>query len=126
MKSMQVQPRRFTPTALLLCGGLLVWAADFLLIYTVSAVACAKGYAHLQIAGLPLVSFTCLTITALACIASGVLIRIALVRIREGRGANASAAFIRFMTLSVAGLGLLATLFNVIPAILLWSVSCGR
>lgn len=126
MSNMQAPAHRFTPTVLLLCGGLLVWAADFLLIYTISAVACAKGYAHFHIAGLPLVSFMSLTITAFACIASGVLIRIALVRMREGRRANASAHFIRFLTLSVAGLGLFATLFNMIPPILLWFVSCGR
>jgi hypothetical protein len=118
-----MQAHRFTPTVLLLCGGLLLWAADFIVIYCAAAVVCAKGYVHVQLFGLPLVTLLTLAVTLLAGIATVVLIRRALTQLRMPESGNGSESFIQFVALCVGGLGLLAILFNAVPAVLI--ESCG-
>jgi hypothetical protein len=116
---MNAPAHRFTPTVLLLCGGLLLWAADFIVIYCAAAVVCAKGYSHVEIFGLPLITLLTLVVTLLAGIATAVLIRRALAQLRMPEGGNGSESFIQFVALCVGGLGLLAILFNAVPALLI-------
>jgi hypothetical protein len=124
MTNVQTPAHRFTPTVLLLCGGLLLWAADFIVIYCTAAVVCAKGYEHVQLFGLPLVTLLTLVATLLAGVATGVLIRRALAQLRMPEDGNGSESFIPYVALCVGGLGLLAILFNAVPALLI--EGCGN
>ncbi len=49
--------RSFTRTAFVVWSGLLIWAADFLLVYVFAAVACARGFADVQVSGVGIVLF---------------------------------------------------------------------
>ncbi len=110
---------RFTPTALLLCGGLLIWAADFLIVYVVAAVACAKGYAASSIAGVPFVTFIGTSVTLLAGLATAALVRVVLGRWRDRD--DGPSGFMYFLALTISLIALLAMFFNVLPVWLLSS-----
>jgi hypothetical protein len=116
---MTASTHRFTPIAIFICAGLLIWAGDFLIIYVVAAVACAKGYAETIIFGIPLVAFVGTAITIAAGGATWAVLQIAISRLRKYPEADASARFIYFLAGAVATLGLLAILFNALPAWLL-------
>lgn len=107
----------FTLTTLFICGGLLIWAADFVLVYVVAAIACAKGHATDTIAGIPFVAFVATVITIVAIAATLLLLRTAIRRLRaQTQEAN---RFIYTLTMSIAGMATLAMFFNVVPAWLL-------
>ena len=107
----------FTLTTVFICGGLLIWAADFLLVYVIAAVACAKGFAMNTIAGMPFVAFVATIITLVAIVATVLLLRIAIRKLRaQTQEAN---RFIYTLTASIAGMATLAMFFNVLPAWLL-------
>jgi len=60
----------FPRAALLATGGLLVWAANFLVIYVHTALACERGHAHSTLFGvgvLPLASIIATSVSAAAC-----------------------------------------------------------
>jgi hypothetical protein len=108
---------QFTPTTFLLTGGLLVWIADFVFVYTFAAVACARGFAEARIFGLPLV----LTVTTIVSLLAGASI---VWLFRRGHRAYRAAAgdghsdFIGFVTLATSGLALIALGLLVVPALL--------
>jgi hypothetical protein len=107
----------FTLTTVFICGGLLIWAADFLLVYGIAAVACAKGFAMNTIAGVPFVAFVATSITAGGILATVFLLRTAIRKLRaHTQEAN---RFIYTLTASIAGMAVLAMFFNVLPAWLL-------
>ncbi len=107
----------FTLTTLFMCGGLLIWAADFLIVYVIAAIACAKGWVMGTIAGMPFVAFIATVITVIAIAATVLLLRIAIRKLRaQTQEAN---RFIYTLTASIAGMGTLAMFFNVLPAWLL-------
>jgi hypothetical protein len=116
--------RRFTPTALFLCGGLLIWATDFLIVYVLAAIACAKPHIGGSFAGIPFVALVGTAVTLIAAVATVILVRIALRRLRaEGRTPS---GFIYFLTTSIGAIALLAMFFNVLPAWLLAAECSGR
>lgn len=107
----------FTLTTVFICGGLLIWAADFLLVYVIAAVACAKGFAMNSIAGMPFVAFVSTVITVVATFSTVLLLRFAIRKLRaQTQEAN---RFIYTLTASIAGMATLAMFFNVLPAWLL-------
>jgi hypothetical protein len=112
----------FTATTVFMCGGLLIWAADFLAVYVIAAIACAKGYASSTVLGIPFVAFVATASTLLALAATVWLVRTAVRRLREqGDGGS---RFIYFLAASLGGMALLAIFFNVLPAWLL-ATECG-
>ena len=113
----------FTATTVFMCGGLLIWAADFLVVYVIAAIACAKGYASSTVLGVPFVAFVASVVTLLAVAATVWVVRVAVgqLRARGERGAR----FIYFLAASLGGMALLAIFFNVLPAWLL-ATECGR
>lgn len=115
---------RFTPTTLFICGGLLIWAADFLILYVIAAIACAKGFAALTVAGLPFVAFVGTVLTLLAGVATGLLMRVAIRRLRAAGASDESIRFIYFVAASIGGLAAIAIFFNALPAWLL-ATECG-
>lgn len=60
----------FTLTTLFMCGGLLIWAVDFLIVYCIAAIACAKGWVMGTIAGMPFVAFVATVVTLIAIAAT--------------------------------------------------------
>ncbi|HWK50400.1 MAG TPA: hypothetical protein VNR40_10965, partial [Steroidobacter sp.] len=58
--------RPFTRTAFLILGGLLVWMADFVIVYVFAAVACARGFADVSWLGVPIVVSMTLLISLIA------------------------------------------------------------
>jgi hypothetical protein len=116
---------RFTPIAIFICAGLLIWAADFLIIYVVAAVACAKGYEQTTIAGIPFVAFVGTAVTLVAAGGTWAVLHVAILRLKKIPDADTSLRFVYFLAGAIATLGLLAMLFNVLPAWLL-ATQCVR
>jgi hypothetical protein len=103
----------FTSTAFFIWGGLLTWAAYFLFVYVFAAVACARRFAHLSVAGLPVVSL----VTGIATvIALG--ITVALTRFATQRLA-ATSAFARFLALALGALAVICILWVALPSLVL-------
>ena len=109
--------RRFTLTALQLWGGLLVWAAYFLAVYVVAALACARGFAGVRVAGLDVVTF----VSAAGLVVS-VAVTAALVIVTRRRALAEPARGARFADRLGWTLGLLALLalaWTAVPHLLL-------
>lgn len=107
---------RFTPTALFICGGILIWAGDFLAVYVIAALACAKGWVELTIAGMPIVAFIGTILTIAACAGTAAILRIGLKRLQANGRLDASMRFIYFLAAAIGMLALIAILFNALPA----------
>lgn len=111
--------RRFMPTALFICGGLLIWAANFMAVYVVAAIACAKGFAGSNVAGMPFVAFAGTVLTLAAGAGTVAILRTGMKRLKTNGQLNASVRFIYFLAAAVGMLALVAILFNALPAWLL-------
>jgi hypothetical protein len=107
---------RFTPTALFICGGLLIWASDFLAVYVIAAIACAKGWAKMTVAGMPIVAFIGTILTIAACAGSFVMLRVGVRRLQANGQLDESMRFIYFLAAAIGMLALVAILFNALPA----------
>ena len=111
-------PHRFTPTVFSITGGLLIWFANFLLVYGFAAVACARGFADARLAGMRLVPLVILGVNLLAGAATVALLLIA----RQRRGAeqlDAHERFLRFLVLASCGIALLALWLLAMPPLLI-------
>jgi hypothetical protein len=117
--------RRFTPTALFVCGGTLIWASDFLAIYVIAAIACARGWAALTIAGMPFVAFVGTVLTLAAGAGTIAVLRAGLKRLRSIERVDEPARFIYFLAAAIGMLALVAILYGALPAWLL-ATECGR
>lgn len=117
--------RRFTPTTMFICGGLLIWAADFLLMYVVAAIACARQFASLAVLGLPFVAMFGTALTAVSILAIVWLVRVAVRRLRAEHASDRAVRFIYFLAASIGSFSIVAVVFNALPAWLL-ATECGR
>lgn len=108
--------QRFTRTALIICGGLLIWAVDFLAVYVIAAIACAKGWVELTVAGMPFVAFVGTILTIAASAATIVILRSASRRLQADGRLDQSMRFIYFLAAAIGVLALVAILFNALPA----------
>ena len=116
---------RFIPMALFICGSLLIWASDFLAVYVIAALACAKGWAELTVVGLPFVAFIGTMLTLAACIGTLAILRFAVKRLQANGQLDPSMRFIYFLAAAIGMLALIAILYNALPAWLL-ATECGR
>jgi hypothetical protein len=110
--------RKFTPTTFLVWSGLLIWAADFLLIYVIEAIACAKGFADAVILGLRVIPLTTLICSAAAVIATGLILRRCM-RQAQAAQADERTQFTLFITGATGALALLAIVWTALPGLLL-------
>lgn len=110
---------RFAPTAFFIWSGLLVWAADFLLVYVFAALACARGFAHLQIAGFSIVPFVTTLVSIVALLATAALMWPALRRARNGPSSDQHSQFILFLAIALSALALIAIVWTGLPPLLL-------
>lgn len=106
---------RFTSTAMLLVGGLLVWLATFTFLYVFAAVACAKGFADVRIGGLPLIPSVSVATSLIAAVVNVWLVKYGW---RKQRMLDPHSSFIGFVTLATSALGLVALLLLALPPLL--------
>jgi hypothetical protein len=110
----------FTPTFLYLTGGLVIWAVRFLAIYSLTGLACARGWVDpaggfgaLQIV------VVLLSIVALAGCAAILLRAGAHVRDPSPDEAEENDRFIHYVAGSVAALAALAIVYEGLPFFLI-------
>lgn len=115
---------RFASTTFLLTGGLLIWMTNFLVVYVVAALACARGFAHLQVAGMNIVPAVT-TVTSLAAAAATVaLVTIVRKRLRSS-GSNDHVTFIAFVATATCFIALVALVMLALPPLLVGVCSRG-
>lgn len=114
---------RFTPTALFIVGSLLVWMANFVVVYVIGALACARGFADIQILGLPIVSVATAASSLVAAIVTVVLLRKGTIALRD-RHASEQSRFIGFVALMTSVLALIALVLVALPPLLV--VACAQ
>lgn len=110
--------RKFTPTTFLLWSGLLIWAADFLLIYVIEAIACAKGFADVVILGLGVIPLATLFCSVAAAVATTVVVRRCVRQMRASQS-DERVQFTLFITAATGGLALVAIAWTALPGLLL-------
>lgn len=108
----------FTPTALLIWSGLLIWMADFLFVYVFAAVACARRFAHADVFGVGIVQFATIIATAAAGLATAAVTWSAARRLQQA-STDRHSKFIFFVTAAAGGLALIALVWVAIPALVL-------
>lgn len=107
---------RFTATTFLVAGGLVVWIADFVVVYVFAALACARGFADARLLGLPIVT----AVTLLASLLAGVItvwIGRRGYRLHSDPGLDEHTRFIGFVTFAAGALALVALVLLVMPAL---------
>lgn len=113
--------RRFTAKTFFLFGGLLIWAAHFMFVYSANAVACARGLEDVTVMGAGLIPFTVAIATLAALLAAGNVLATAL----AWRGPLASephddpaTAFLRQVTVVLALLSMIAIVLSALPSLI--------
>jgi len=114
---------RFTPTTLLITGGLLIWMTNFMFVYVFAAVACARGFAHLRLVSLPIIPVVTTVATLLAGAVTIGLVRQGVKRLGAPAG-DEHTRFIGFVTLATSGIALVALILLALPPLLV--VACDR
>lgn len=99
-------------------SGLIVWAAQFTIIYAVTSVACARGWYRFSLLGLDLVRVSIAAATLLALAATALVFWRALSDERSAQD-EPSERFIETLTLWICGLSLVAIAYNGVPALIL-------
>jgi hypothetical protein len=100
-------------------AGLIAWAVQFTVIYGVTSVACARGYADLAVLGVGLVPFAILVTTAAALAATGWVFAAALARHRRMTdSAHPTDRFLAYSTLLISGLSLVTIAWHGLPALI--------
>jgi hypothetical protein len=104
--------------------GLYAWAAQFTVVYGVTAVACARGFARAALLGLGVVPLTVVATTLVALAATGIVLARSLgERRRSSGGAPATDRFLNYSTILISGLSLVAIAWTGLPAFLV--PACG-
>lgn len=111
--------RRPVARLLFAVGGLIAWAAQFTVIYGVAAVACARGYGGVSVAGIGLVPFAILAATVLALAATALVMGFAArARRRMDERTHPTDRFLNTTALLVGGLSLVTILWHGLPALI--------
>jgi hypothetical protein len=113
-----MREHRFTPTAIFIWAGLLIWMTDFLFVYVFAALACARGFAEVRAFGLPVVPLATTLSNVLACIATAAVMWVALRRMRREPHVDEHTQFIRFLSLALGSLALLGIVWLALPPLL--------
>lgn len=113
----------FTATTLLILGGLLVWMADFVVVYVFAAVACARGFADVSWLGVPIVTATTIVASLIAGAITVLLVRRGY-RLQSAVETDDHSRFIGFVTYASGGIALIALVLLVLPALVV--TACPR
>lgn len=111
---------RLAPVTFFIWGGLLIWAVDFLVVYVFAAIACARGFSHVKLYGLGIVPLVTTLVSFVAFLATAAILRVAL----RGLGTAATDTlhpepFMNFVAFGLSALALVATVWLVLPPLLL-------
>jgi hypothetical protein len=108
-------PSGFLSKCLLALAGLLIWSLHFGAIYVFQALACARGFASREVAGVGIVTAFIAAATLLALLATAAVIA-------TGWRTSGSTAeltdhdeFLRRLTILVAGLSAVAIVWQALP-----------
>ena len=97
-------------------GALLVWMADFVVVYVFAAVACARGFADASWFGVPIVTW----VTLLASLAAGAATALVVRRgylLQKDVATDEPSRFIGFVALASGGIALIALMLLVLPVL---------
>jgi hypothetical protein len=104
----------------LMIAGLLVWSLAFLALYVVQAIGCPLGWHRIEPAGLNLHRLLLLAVWGAHLLALAWLIAWSARRWRHrSREPQPAAGFVLVLTLAIAWVGLLATVWTGLPIVLL-------
>jgi hypothetical protein len=113
------EERHFFRRVLLMSAGLIVWAAHFTVIYGFNTLACTRAFAGVDVLGFGLVPVVVIVLTIAALAACAAILYIAAAGRGTGDRGSEEAGFLRYMTVTVAALSLIAIAWNGLPALLL-------
>lgn len=108
--------RRFTSVILFMTAGLLIWAAQFAILYAFNALACARGFAAATMLGFGVVPLAVTAATLIAVSASAWVLWRGLAA--DDASADATGAFVNYTAIGVAVLGIVAVIWNWVPALI--------
>ena len=94
---------------------LVIWALHFLVIYGLTAIACARGFAATRVLGLDAVSWG---IALATFVAAGAMLFTIGVAVRQLRPqSDGTAAFVNWMSAAAGGLALVGVLWEAVPVL---------
>ena len=111
----------FIPKSLLMVGGMIVWAAQFALIYVFNTLACTRHFAGFELMGVAVGPLFVMGAALAAVAATLGIFLVAFWRRGPARPTqNSSSAddFMRYTTMTIAGLACVAIIWNGIPSLL--------
>ena len=114
---------RFTPTSLFIVGALLIWLADFVVVYVFAALACARGFASVTVLGMPIVAFVSTLCTVAAAVVTVMLLRGGLAAMRASASTEHE-RFIGFVVFTTSILAILALVLLSLPPLVI--SACAR
>jgi hypothetical protein len=101
-------------------GGLLIWAAQFTIVYGVTAVACARGYGDRDLVGMPVVPLAIALATIVGLVSVGFIVLGAWRRQRRLRADAVSIdRFLASSTFLIGVVSLIAIAWTGLPALVL-------
>ncbi len=112
--------------SLFMVGGLIVWAVQFTVIYGFNAIACARRFHEVDILGMGVVPLVVTAATVVAVLVTAAILLAAYRRIgpaRDARDDKPVNDFMRYTTITIAALSLVAIVWNGVPALIV--PSCG-
>ncbi len=113
----------FTCASLRILSGALIWALHFAVIYSFTALACARGFWEASWLGVGVVGWAIGMATFVAVLAVSA-IGVQALRSARSRGAQENAmAFVHWMTMGIAWLSLVAIVWEAVPVLLV--PACG-
>lgn len=116
-----MNPERSPARLVFMAAGMIAWAGQFTIIYAVTAVACARGYADLKLLGFGLVPAT-IAVTTLAALAVTSVVLAGELTSRPrmaAETAHPNDRFLNYMTASISGLSLVAISWTGLPPLIL-------
>jgi hypothetical protein len=109
----------FAAAILRLIAPLIVWTLHLGVIYGGTALACARGFAGDPVLGLPILSFGIGLATVIAVAAVGYLmLRAYLTPSTMRSGDRATRGFVRWITLAVGALSMVAVIWEAVPVLI--------
>jgi hypothetical protein len=108
----------FLTTTLFVVGAPLAWLGAFTAVYVFAALACAKGFANVQLFGLPIVPVVTTATCALTSVIAIMLLRRGAARLRA-RASNEHERFIGFIALATSAIALIAFVLLASPPLMM-------
>ncbi len=103
----------FGSALLRMSAPLVIWALHFLVIYGLTGIACARGFAATRVLGLDAVPWGIAVATLIAAGAMLFTIGVAVRQLR--RRSHSTDAFVHWMSAAAGGLALVGVLWEAVP-----------